>query len=57
MNKNLEQKKNTVLQAAKNWWLDKPEPKGAPYGTYVCDACGGPINDKEGTSLLGSYMR
>ncbi|MFC2134432.1 hypothetical protein ACFLTH_07420 [Bacteroidota bacterium] len=52
-----ELKKKHVLEAAKKWWASQKDPKGAPMGSYVCDACGGPITEKEGTSLLGSYMR
>jgi HEAT repeat protein len=47
-------KKDQVLKRAEDWWLDKPDPK---YGGFVCDVCNGEIRAKEGTSLLGSYMR
>jgi hypothetical protein len=53
-NNDVEKKKDKVLENAKNWWLGKPDPKD---GDFVCDVCGGKINEKDGTSLLGSYMR
>ena len=56
MDKNVA-KKQEVLRAAQNWWSGKADPIGASYGTYVCDACGGPIREKDGTSLLGGWIR
>ena len=49
-----QRKKDKVLEEARNWWLDKPDPKD---GDYICDVCNGEILEKDGTSLLSSYMR
>ena len=57
METNLDSKKKDVIAAAKKWWASQKDPKQAPVGSYVCDACGKPITEKRGTSLLGSYMR
>ena len=46
-----------ALNRAKAWWEGKQDPGDAPYGKYVCDSCSGPIFDKKGTSLVGSWMR
>lgn len=53
-NLRLEQKKEEVLNRAEQWWLHKPDPK---TGTFICDVCNRAIQQKEGTSLLGTYMR
>lgn len=57
MIEDVEEKKKKALEKAKVWWLGKPDPKDAEYGTYVCDACNGSIHKKEGTSMVGRYMR
>lgn len=56
MVENIEKKKSDALERAQTWWLGKPDPAG-DGASYVCDACSGEIQQKEGTSLLGSYMR
>ena len=50
----LELKKKRVLQAAREWWSDKPDPGHQPF---ICDRCNGPIREKEGTSYLDGWMR
>lgn len=48
---------NQARREAAKWWNGKPDPSAVPEGTYLCDACGAPIRNKEGTSLLGGWMR
>ena len=50
----IQKKKEEVLNRAKQWWLYKPDPNN---GKFICDVCNGVIQQKDGTSLLGSYMR
>jgi hypothetical protein len=52
----IEKKKSDALERANNWWEGKPDPAG-DGALYICDVCNREIRQKEGTSLLGSYMR
>ena len=63
-----ENEKAQALQRAQTWWEGKPPNMSslAHYGmeeaapgakAYVCDGCSGIIASREGTSLVGSYMR
>jgi len=56
-NNHKEDEKAQAIARAKAWWEGKQDPKDAAFGTYVCDSCNGPIFEKEGTSLVGTYMR
>lgn len=47
-------KKDEALERAMKFWADKQDPRDS---LFICDACGGVIRDKEGTSLLGGWMR
>lgn len=49
-----QRKKTEVLQRAQAWWAGKPDQGD---DLYACDACGRRIDERAGTSLLGSYMR
>jgi DNA-directed RNA polymerase subunit RPC12/RpoP len=49
--------RRAALLRAQAWWRANRDPKEVALGTYICDACGAPILDKEGTSLVGSWMR
>ncbi|NNF68335.1 MAG: hypothetical protein HKN01_01075 [Acidimicrobiia bacterium] len=63
-----EAEKAQALERAQTWWEGKPPnlSTAANYGfedappgakSYVCDGCNGLIDSREGTSLVGSYMR
>ena len=46
-----------ALAAAAAWWQGRPFPLTAAGGPYPCTTCGRPITTREGTSLIGPWMR
>lgn len=50
----IEAKKTQALSAAETWWASRGD---AVAGVRVCDACGRSIEEQQGTSLVGTYLR
>jgi hypothetical protein len=53
----VERVKEQAVAAAAAWWADKPFPRNSLGQPYPCTACGRPITERVGTSLIGAEMR
>jgi hypothetical protein len=56
MNASVEDARAQALAAAAAWWEGKPFPRDSSGDPYPCTQCRKPIEQREGTSLIGRQM-